>query len=1439
MRMIILCLLLSLVPRGFASVYFVNQSISSLSCANGVCGSIRAALSVVANNDTIYLLPGYYSGVNNTDLCFVHDCVFRGVSLIGFGAAEEIVLVGGTASSRGVNASHRSFTYIANLTFTGFRADHSGGAGLYARESVLTAENVIFRNNSATFGGAMATVDCVLSLLSVIIDGNYASSFGGGLSAISSNVTISRCSLVNNEVSSANSVLMSIGSGGAIYFLGTQDCSLVISKSSFSNNSADRSGGALHLEPSGSFSSAGSVSVTDSSFTRNQLRGVSSCLTSSSCNAMGGAVYVSAAGMVFENCDFRSNYAFTSSSTSNAGQGGAIYSTTIYVLKSKASLTVRSCNFSSNGAAGEGGALYISNQHYNIQKSGFYDNVVYSPEPSFSTVPSQGGAIWFSDGALKGIVTSCIFSHNTARGGWGGAIYAASSSTLTLHLCSFLSNSAVSSYTYAALGGALMLSNKASVVVNSSTFTLNFAQPNFTTVPLTYSGAGGAIYAQSVSLKVISSAFVSNAAYTGQFDAGATGGAIVLEDCQPMTITNSRFFKNFAAGYVGTSSYASSGNGGALYIKFSVANVEQCEFVDNWVSAGEDSSSMGGAIAVFFDYSSVAESSYGIQINNTVFLNNSAFGQLCSGVQTGIGGAVGIVGVAKPPVVFYNVTFGDNIAVGPKSNRVLSIGGALVVSLESNVSFFDVHFVDNFALYGVGNDVGSVTVTEQDSNYMYFYNCGFAASTTSVRARIVLANKAMQDRCNQLTSFVDNYYTEDLVMRRRLETEQPLSLQHDAHATKRSMHALPSLKRHSHLAVQISIDPGVIGAAVMDIFPGVFFSSGSSTLERCYVDGKYHIFLANLAAIEDAQSGNDPIDAQSWSKVNILGGIQGSELAFTLLSSTLLVELYSESDTVWLRELNVFNGTILFANDIYVSQASFLFATKFVGVSSSYWDSLDTAKPFPSIEFEDDLYTGYSLIEALSSGQISLVEFLRRRFRNSTITTSAQSVLTFDSCNAVISGKLMLDSPFRGVNTYVNISDGLNSIPNCKLELRRNATFIVAATGSLFLFTSTSIIADSLLYPAVVNDGFVSLVGVSGNPSSRSKVLSSVAELGSLTSILTVFGQFTQNATGQLHLVLNSSGQSIPVVNLMGEYDIQGQINVSFNGNPSLELYDTNTPSSFAIMSFSESAVASSTLMPTIIAPVGLDFKNEIAFSDKTSRYQQQLVVENIACEQINTDYRGVASSLNSNLYPCYICLQNSSCELCESDVGGYFCAMRGKCGVGASTAFTSQCCSSSCNSPYGHCKGSDGNTQFSCECSGWFYTGNNCDELSIYAIIIIFSGTFLVTTAILGVFLYRRSLSQKQQVLEELREGILRHTESANNEYILNMQQALILNDVFVKFDEIKLESKVGEGSFGIVHKATFRGAQVAVKQMRSMFFELTDKEIDEFRREAYVMSR
>lgn len=123
--------------------------------------------------------------------------------------------------------------------------------------------------------------------------------------------------------------------------------------------------------------------------------------------------------------------------------------------------------------------------------------------------------------------------------------------------------------------------------------------------------------------------------------------------------------------------------------------------------------------------------------------------------------------------------------------------------------------------------------------------------------------------------------------------------------------------------------------------------------------------------------------------------------------------------------------------------------------------------------------------------------------------------------------------------------------------------------------------------------------------------------------------------------------------------------------------------------------------------------------------------------------------------------------------------------------------------------------------------------------------GSFLFLL-LLGVLNYRYSKGQKGKVIEELRQNLLNSQDGISAastktlKVIQSLQQDLILKDVSVKYEDLKLESKIGEGSYGVVYKATFRGAQVAVKQMRSpLFIDLTQNDIDEFRKEAYMMSR
>ena len=146
-----------------------------------------------------------------------------------------------------------------------------------------------------------------------------------------------------------------------------------------------------------------------------------------------------------------------------------------------------------------------------------------------------------------------------------------------------------------------------------------------------------------------------------------------------------------------------------------------------------------------------------------------------------------------------------------------------------------------------------------------------------------------------------------------------------------------------------------------------------------------------------------------------------------------------------------------------------------------------------------------------------------------------------------------------------------------------------------------------------------------------------------------------------------------------------------------------------------------------------------------------------------------------------------------------------------ANVLHSSSCCSGDCN--YGSCEANNADhDSFYCNCDNQiWYDGSHCDNLSTLGLSIILASVSTLLLLLVVGFFYRRSLQQKQQVLEELADGILNpQMDGSNREYIQYMQQALILNDVFVKFEEIKLESIVGEGSFGVVYKASFRGVSL-----------------------------
>lgn len=451
-------------------------------------------------------------------------------------------------------------------------------------------------------------------------------------------------------------------------------------------------------------------------------------------------------------------------------------------------------------------------------------------------------------------------------------------------------------------------------------------------------------------------------------------------------------------------------------------------------------------------------------------------------------------------------------------------------------------------------------------------------------------------------------------------------------------------------------------------------------------------------------------------------------------------------------------------------------------------------------------------------------------------------------CVVRVLGNLTLDSPVPNrIEDASAASLDASDVTNVRVRLLNGSSLSIARGGLLKLVADTVIESTSASAAAIENEGGVLLLGQTQSiVGLQSRNLDftryyEVAALGSLSSKLVVAGVYQQSGQGLTAVVLNRTQQSEPVLFLSSDAHFGGVLNISFftasSVHPDLYLEEySGLSSSWSVVRYKYHAGDAPRFK--IVVPDGLKFTTELLEGKRNA--VQRLTVKRIGCAAVNTYYSGVPqdiASSSSSAYPCYICLQNSSCAICSSNNGQ--CGDIGSCKHG--TKFKTDCCDGGCNGVYGNCHANDDHTKYTCRCTTIFYDGSHCDELTPASYAMIFSAVFLVLLLLLVAFFYRRARMQKKVVLEELADGLLNNNQNSgqNSAYIQSMQQALILNDVFVNYDEIKFEVKVGEGSFGEVHKATFRGAQVAVKKMRSMFAELTEREIEEFRKEAYVMSR
>ena len=231
---------------------------------------------------------------------------------------------------------------------------------------------------------------------------------------------------------------------------------------------------------------------------------------------------------------------------------------------------------------------------------------------------------------------SCYFvswSANVAFGGWGGAVFVTNALPhISIHRSQFYNNLAFSSYTFSSQGGAVMASHQSQVNITETRFVNNTAATLTALVPNTFSGSGGALFVETTILYMSGCFLIANKAVSGQFDDGANGGGLLLENVAVAIIEDVLFQYNSAEGYDGYSSYASSGSGGAISFKFATASIRYSHFYGNWVSVGGTHMSAGGAISVYFAYT--PSSAYDIVVTpvviyNCTFIANVAYAQLC------------------------------------------------------------------------------------------------------------------------------------------------------------------------------------------------------------------------------------------------------------------------------------------------------------------------------------------------------------------------------------------------------------------------------------------------------------------------------------------------------------------------------------------------------------------------------------------------------------------------------------------------------------------------------------------------------------------------------------------------------------------------------------------------------------------------------------------
>lgn len=569
-----------------------------------------------------------------------------------------------------INISDSKFT--GNITTA---PGWAGGAvkmhGNAANPTIINFTRVLFQNNEAGNGAAIAATN----FSTVIVNectflnniANHRSATGGGAIAL---VGSDDVLIVNNSAFKGNS---SATHGGAIAsrYLNTP---ITVTNSIFEDNFTygTGNGGAIGFNADG-----GNLKVVGSTFKRNYTNAAET-------HRYGGAIYMNSASGSIEiaTSTFLENY-----TTSNNSYGGAVYLNGI-----KARLVITKSSFTANstkGVTGNGGAVYLNGDNSTSDIS----EVNFSENKSLSDY-GEGGVLFLNGAGLTANLEKSFFKNNSTNGfrSYGGAVnFKGANAALAVNDCDFEDNTTGDYFSDGA--GIRVLGDNISVKIARSRFLRNITVvPATSTFPTRASnGAGLFVDGANSSTTVINSTFDGNKV----LGTNSTGGAIHVAKGKELHLDNVRFSGNEAE-YQGGAVWVQDLTGNSTIFKSIVMN---------------NKASRNGGGGTFLQRSAFV-------IENTRYTGNTAL----NGAAVNVVGAPSLEESLRPKVVFINVGFYNNTAVGG------TVGGSGVLVYNfGRLQFYNSTFYNNKydrdGKTGANNNLKGASVTLQTSCEATLTNC--------------------------------------------------------------------------------------------------------------------------------------------------------------------------------------------------------------------------------------------------------------------------------------------------------------------------------------------------------------------------------------------------------------------------------------------------------------------------------------------------------------------------------------------------------------------------------------------------------------------------------------------------------------------------------------------------------------------------------------------